>query len=121
VPCSTSRGDAHRVDDHPQLLADDGQAVADLGPDRLNLALSSFRPMGSAAKIRASISFGSARMMGSNPMWARTSWPPEYHWHGLQHLFGNGFVLGGMGPLVILVVLAWMAPQPRQRRKRSHR
>jgi hypothetical protein len=52
-------------------------------------------------------------MIGSNPMWARTSWPPGYHWHGLQPLFGDGFVLGGMGLLVILVVLARVAPPPR--------
>jgi alpha-1,2-mannosyltransferase len=37
-------------------------------------------------------------------------WLPEYHWHGLQLLTGNGFVLGGLGLLVILVVLAVIAP-----------
>jgi len=75
---------------------------AELGPDRLNLALADqqhalhveeedvtfgvvseprlewhgkqvvLQPMGPAAKIRASFSFGSQRIMGSNPMWART-------------------------------------------------
>jgi alpha-1,2-mannosyltransferase len=33
-------------------------------------------------------------------------WLPEYHWHGLQLLTGNGFVLGGMALLLILGVLA---------------
>jgi alpha-1,2-mannosyltransferase len=38
---------------------------------------------------------------------------PEYHWYGLELLFGNGFVLGGLGLLCILVVLAWVARAPR--------
>ena len=40
-------------------------------------------------------------------------WLPEYHWHGLQLLTGNGFVLGGLALLVILVVLALIAPAQR--------
>jgi hypothetical protein len=40
-------------------------------------------------------------------------WLPEYHWHGAQLLTGNGFVLGGLALLVILVVLALIAPAKR--------
>jgi alpha-1,2-mannosyltransferase len=40
-------------------------------------------------------------------------WLPEYHWHGLQLIFGNGFVLGGLGLLAVLATLAWIAPYPR--------
>jgi Glycosyltransferase family 87 len=35
---------------------------------------------------------------------------PEYHWHGSQLIYGNGFVLGGLVLLGVLVVLAWAAP-----------
>ena len=38
---------------------------------------------------------------------------PEYHWHGSQLIYGNGFVLGGLVLLVILLVLALIAPGPR--------
>jgi alpha-1,2-mannosyltransferase len=40
-------------------------------------------------------------------------WLPEYHWHGGQLITGNGFVLGGLVLLGILVVLAWLAPARR--------
>jgi alpha-1,2-mannosyltransferase len=33
-------------------------------------------------------------------------WFPEYHWHGLQLLIGNAFVLGGLALLATLTVLA---------------
>jgi alpha-1,2-mannosyltransferase len=37
----------------------------------------------------------------------------EYHWHGLQLITGNAYVLGGLALLGILLVLAWLAPSPR--------
>ncbi len=40
-------------------------------------------------------------------------WYAEYHWHGLQLITGNAYVLGGLALLGILLVLAWIAPSPR--------
>jgi alpha-1,2-mannosyltransferase len=33
-------------------------------------------------------------------------WYAEYHWHGIELLTGNAFILGGLGMLVILAVAA---------------
>jgi hypothetical protein len=37
---------------------------------------------------------------GDNPAY------PEYHWHGLQLLAGNLYVLGGIGLFLVVVVTA---------------
>lgn len=34
-------------------------------------------------------------------------WFKEYHWHGLQLLAGNAYILAGIAALVILAVAAW--------------
>ena len=34
-------------------------------------------------------------------------WFKEYHWHGLQLLAGNAYVLAGIAALIILAVAAW--------------
>jgi hypothetical protein len=34
-------------------------------------------------------------------------WYPEFHWHGLQLLAGNTFVLAGLAGLAALVVAAF--------------
>jgi alpha-1,2-mannosyltransferase len=39
----------------------------------------------------------------------------EYHWHGLNLLLGNAWVLSGLALLALLALLAWRAPGPRAR------
>ncbi len=34
-------------------------------------------------------------------------WFTEYHWHGLQLLAGNAYILAGIAALIILAVAAW--------------
>ncbi len=36
-------------------------------------------------------------------------WYAEYHWHGIQLLTGNAFILGGLALLAVLVVAALQA------------
>jgi alpha-1,2-mannosyltransferase len=40
-------------------------------------------------------------------------WYSEYHWHGMQLITGNAYVLGGLVLLGVLMILAWIAPSQR--------
>ena len=38
-------------------------------------------------------------------------WFTEYHWHGLQLLTGNAYILGGVVLLLVLAAVAWKLPR----------
>jgi hypothetical protein len=54
-----------------------------------------------------STQMGTYERFGDRPGFA------EYHWHGLNLLLGNAWVLSGIALLVLLMLLAWRSPRQR--------
>jgi alpha-1,2-mannosyltransferase len=53
----------------------------------------------------------------TNPYWYQIHgdqrWFPEYHWHGWDLIWGNAYILGGLGLFGLLLAVALLLPAPR--------
>ena len=86
--------------------------------------MSPLRWLGPARLFTARLNLGNDSLgllwipKNTQPYWYQwygdRSWFPEYHWHGLNLITGNAFILAGLGMFAVLLAISLLLPAARK-------